>query len=334
MLALATPLLGFALAAAVPAAAAYDGWIPASLDGECDVTDIDFSDDLHGFATCAFGNAMTTDDGGLTWSVFDTGLRQSLVFARAAGTNELYAARLGLYRSADRGQHWEEVGHLSDNVGYTVFDVHFGANGHLVADQGGTILTSDDGGANWTLRYPETQGVYLFELDFPSESIGYATGGISDEWGTSGSLLRTEDAGVTWSLLEFTHGEITAAEFLDDTHGILATQPGELYSTADGGTTWTLIGPAPNGDHLMELALRDAQHWYAVSWQGCLYETHNAGTDWETGYCDTASNPLSAITLRGDAAVAAGSGGIVLVETATLAESRIFKDGLEDVPPG
>jgi photosystem II stability/assembly factor-like uncharacterized protein len=329
MLALAIPLLGLTLGATAPANALYDGWVLASLEADCEVTDVDFSDDLHGFATCAFGSAMTTDDGGLTWTVFDTGLRQSLVFARAAGTGELYAARLGVYRSTDRGQHWEELGNLSDNVGYTVFDVHFGTAGHLVATQGGTILTSDDGGAHWTLRYPETQGVYLFELDFPSESVGYATGGISDEWGSSGSLLRTQDGGATWSLLEFTHGEITAAEFLDDTHGIVATQSGELYSTADGGGNWTLIGPVPNSDLLMDLALRDTTHWYAVSWHGCLYETHNAGIDWETGYCDAADNALSAITLRDDAAVAVGSGGVVLVETPTLAETRIFKDGLE-----
>ena len=78
MLALATPLLTLALGA-IDVSRNPD-WIAASESSSCDLTDIDFSDRLHGFATCAFGNAMTTDDGGLSWTVFGTDLQQSLLF--------------------------------------------------------------------------------------------------------------------------------------------------------------------------------------------------------------------------------------------------------------
>ena len=193
MLALATPLLSLALGAALPAAHNTD-WIPASVDANCDVTDIDFSDRLHGFATCAFSDAMTSDDGGLSWHVFGTGLQQSLLFAHASSTDELYAARLGFYHSADRGQHWEELGGLSNNFG-SVFDVYFGDAGHLVAIQGGTLLSSDDGGVQWDPHWPETQDFYFDELHFPSASVGYASGGISSEGGSLGSIVRTGDAG-------------------------------------------------------------------------------------------------------------------------------------------
>lgn len=321
MLALATPLLAFSLGAALP-----DGrdtaWIPASVDAGCDVTDIDFSDRLHGFATCAFSDAMTTDDGGLSWHVFGTGLQQSLLFAHASSTDELYAARLGFYHSTDRGQHWEELGGLSDNFG-SVFDVYFGDAGHLVAIQGGTLLTSDDGGAHWQSRWPETQDFYFDELHFPSASVGYASGGISSEAGSLGSILRTDDAGVSWAPLAFTHGEIVAADFLDDARGVVATQPGELWSTADGGGSWQLIGATPDASLLLDLVHRDDMHWYAVSLQGCLYETRDAGVTWETGYCDPNANALAAITLRGGPAIAGGNGGVVLFE------NRILTDGFE-----
>ena len=321
MLAFATPFLSFALGVAAPAQHDTD-WILASLDAGCDLTDIDFSDRMHGFATCAFSDAMTTDDGGLTWHVSGTGLQQSLVFARASSTDELYAARLGFYHSADRGQHWEELGGLSSNFG-SVFDVWFGDAGHLVAIQGGTLLTSEDGGVQWDPRWPETQNVYFDELHFPSASVGYASGGITTGQGSLGSVLRTDDAGLHWQLLSFTHGEITAADFFDDDHGVVATQPGELYATADGGNSWQLIGPAPDASILLDLVHRDAGHWYAVSFQGCLYETHDAGASWETGYCDPGANALAAITLRGGPAVAGGNGGVVLFE------NRILEDGFE-----
>ena len=305
MLALATPLLTFALGA-VDVARNPD-WIAASESSSCDLTDVDFSDRLHGFATCAFGDAMTTDDGGLSWTVFGTDLQQSLLYAHAGSTDELYAARLGFYHSIDRGQSWQELGDLSANFG-SVFDVHFGAAGHLVAIQGGTLLHSDDGGAQWNSDWPETSGVYFDELHFPGESRGYASGGISSEQGSFGSILRTDDAGGHWTLLSFTHGEITAADFFDDDHGVVATWPGELYATADGGI-------------LLDLVHRDASHWYAVSFQGCLYETRDAGVAWETGYCDPNANALAAITLRGGPAVAGGNGGVLLFENRILEAS-------------
>ena len=104
---------------------------------------------------------------------------------------------------------------------------------------------------------------------------------------------------------------------IDDQFGVVATQPGELYATADGGDSWQLIGPAPDGI-LLDIAHRDATHWYAVSFQGCLYETRDAGVNGETGYCDASSNALAAITLRGGPAIAGGNGGVLLFENRIL----------------
>jgi photosystem II stability/assembly factor-like uncharacterized protein len=320
MLALATPLLTLALAATD---ARNTNWIPGSETSSCDLTDVDFSDRLHGFATCAGGDAMTSEDGGLSWSVFHTNLQQSLLFAHASSADELYAARLGFYRSADGGATWDELGDLSANAGSSVFDVRFGANGHLVAIQGGMLLTSDDGGAHWDLRFPETQDVYFDELHFPSESVGYASGGATSEAGSIGSVYRTADGGATWTRRPFTHGEVSAADFFDEDHGVVATNPGELWSTADGGASWAPIGPAPDGSILLDLVHRDASHWYAVSYQGCLYETRDAGVHWETGYCDPGANALAAITLGAGPAVAGGNGGVVLFE------NRILQAGFE-----
>lgn len=320
MFALATPLLSLALGAG---AAAHDtDWLQASESSPCDLTDVDFSDRLHGFATCAFGDAMTTDDGGLTWNVFDTHLQQSLLFAHAASTDELYASRLGFYHSTDRGRTWEELGGLSENFG-SVFDVHFGDGGHFVAIQGGDLLFTDDGGVHWTNAFPSQFGVYFDELHFPSASIGYASGGNTTEQGSVGSIARTTNAGLSWDLLSFTHGEITAADFFDDDHGVVATWGGELYTTSDGGSSWDLLGGVPDSAILLDLAHRDGSHWYGVSFQGCLYETRDAGATWETGYCDASGNALAAITVSGGPAVAGGNTGLLLFE------NRILENGFD-----
>ena len=296
-------------------------WIAVDA-GACSGTDVDFSDARHGFATCAFGDAMTTDDGGLSWSVFPTGLQQSLLFAHAQSSTDLYAARLGFYRSSDAGANWEEIGGLSGNGG-SVFDVHFGDAGHLVAIQGGVLRYSDDQGASWEVGYPGKFGVFFDELHFPSPLVGYASGGNTTELGSVGNVLRTDDGGVGWTLLSFPHGEITAADFDGDDHGVVATLQAALYETSDGGANWQPLAALPDEAILLDLAMRDATHWIGVSIQGCLYETRDAGQAWTTGYCDPGGRALAALTLDGAAAVAVGNDGLALYE------KRIFRDGFD-----
>jgi photosystem II stability/assembly factor-like uncharacterized protein len=313
----ALSLIPLAFAAGVPPV----DWIAVDA-GTCSGTDVDFSDARHGFATCAFSDAMTTDDGGLSWTVFPTGLQQSLLFAHAQSPTSLYAARLGLYRSIDGGSNWEEIGGLSANGG-SVFDVHFGDDGHLVAIQGGVLRYSDDQGASWEVGYPGKFGVFFDELHFPSPLVGYAIGGNTSEQGSIGSVLRSVDGGVGWTLLAFPHGEITAGDFDADDHGVVATLQGAVYETGDGGASWQPLAALPDAAILLDLAMRDAAHWIGVSIQGCLYETHDAGQSWQAGYCDPAERALAALTLDGGAPVAVGNDGLALYE------NRIFRDGFE-----
>ena len=315
------PAALFLIPLAFTAGVAPVDWIAIEA-GTCNGTDVDFSDARHGFATCAFSDAMTTDDGGLSWTVFPTGLQQSLLFAHAQSPTDLYAARLGLYHSIDGGSNWEEIGGLGANGG-SVFDVHFGDNGHLVAIQGGVLRYSDDMGASWEVGYPGKFGVYFDELHFPTPLVGYASGGNTTELGSVGSVLRTDDGGYNWTLLAFPHGEITAADFDTDAHGVVATLQGAAYETGDGGATWQPLASLPDAAILLDLAMRDATHWIGVSIQGCLYETHDAGQGWQTGYCDPDTRALAALTLDGAAAVAVGNDGLALYE------NRIFRDGLE-----
>lgn len=303
------------------ASAAAPDWVTATLDAPCDVTDIDFSDARNGFATCAFSDVMTTEDGGQTWHVIHTNLQQSLIWARAASTEVLYAARLGFYRSDDRGQTWTELGGLSSNDN-SVFDAHFFDEQTISLLKGADLYYSQNGGTDWTNVFPAPFDVYFNKLNFPTEKVGFATGGLSSSRGTHGNVARTVDGGQNWTLLEFHFGRIYGADFFDDQHGVVVTQEANLYTTADGGDTWELLGATPNGELLLDIAHRDAKHWFATSMGGALYETRDAGATWETAYQDPDANPLASINLR-NAAVAGGNSGVVIYE------NRIFRDGFD-----
>lgn len=296
-------------------------WLAATLDAPCDVTDIDFSDARHGFATCAFSDVMTSEDGGLNWHVTHTGLQQSLLWAHAESSDVLYAARLGFYRSDDRGQTWTELGGLS-GFDDSVFDAHLFDAQRISLLKGSDLYHSQNGGHDWTLVYPAPFDVFFSKLNFPTAATGFATGGITTSWRNSGHVARTDDGGQSWTLLPFAHGHIYAADFFDATHGIVAVQDAQLYATADGGATWELLGATPNDDLLLDIAHRDAMHWYAVSINGALYETRDGGQSWETAYQDPNGNALVSLSIR-NAAIAGGNGGVVLYE------NRIFRNGLD-----
>lgn len=309
------------LAAMTIALSPAPDWIVAQGTGNCSGNYVDFSDAKHGLVACSFSDAMATNDGGLTWSVFPTGLAQSLVYAHAVSPTELYLARLGLYRSVNGGATWTEVGHLSDNFG-SLFDVHFDG-AHLVALQGGNILYSENGGSTWQTGFPSQQDVYLDELHFPTGQVGYASGGITYELGSFGSILRTQNGGTSWTQLNFPHGQVTAAAFSDATHGIVATISSNVHATADAGASWQLVGPLPDSAYLADLVERSTTHWYGVAHSGCIYETFSAGATWTPSYCDPTGRALASITLDGGAAVAVGSDGLALYE------NRVFQHGFD-----
>lgn len=66
MLATSAAPFPLALLLALPFTADAAGWLPAEGAGVCSVTDVDFSDALHGFAAGAFNCGPVTADGGLT----------------------------------------------------------------------------------------------------------------------------------------------------------------------------------------------------------------------------------------------------------------------------
>lgn len=321
-----TPFLALALAAGqgVPS----DDWVVASGTGTCSVSSVDFPDGPRGFAAGSFNCGLLTEDGGLTWSpirvVPDQG--QSLLWAHAASADELYAARRALYRSGDRGATWSQVGGWDAGSGGSVFDVAFPGPDRLVLIKGGQIWTSDDAGGAWALTYPGEMDINFHELHFPTATIAYATGGVIRLGAGIGTVLRSDDGGESWNRLDFPYGKINAASFVDVDHGMAAVQDSAatfgLYATADGGRSWQALPSAPPG-LVNQLRHRDAQHWYATTYQGCVYDSRDGGQSWRQGYCDPQGRALASLSLRGGAAVAAGNDGLVLYE------NRLFADGFE-----
>ncbi len=87
-------------------------------------------------------------------------------------------------------------------------------------------------------------GDFFMDVDFPSHNTGYIVG-------NAGSILKTTDAGATWTFLQKknTYSKKTAfraVHFIDNQNGFITGEHGLLWKTTDGGEHWTVGNNLPD----------------------------------------------------------------------------------------
>lgn len=166
---------------------------------------------------------------------------------------------------SDDGQQWtqaEQVPARSTLTGVTAADGRLWAAGHDAL-----IISSEDGGANWTLQNFEPGMEPILDILFVDADTGFALGAY-------GVLLRTDDGGASWEAQDLTEqvtgelfdpealqpsGDDYAAQFADlgcyefkecHLNGIVSLSGNRLlmvaekgfgYRSSDGGETWEVF---------------------------------------------------------------------------------------------
>ncbi len=197
--------------------------------------------------------------------------------------------------------------------------VHFAdaKEGWAVGDQG-VVWHTPDGGKNWERQITGTRAS-LRSVHFLTPYCGWIVGRttLPNGAGTSGTVLFTDDCGATWK--ELSSGVLpglNTVKFFSETSGIACGDGSDLVSsgvfiTKDGGKSWTPVrGPR------------------ATSWVGSDFNALNYGVlggVWSkastlrdgtiaAGELDNLNGrSVNGINLQGKSAVAACSGGVVLL---------------------
>jgi photosystem II stability/assembly factor-like uncharacterized protein len=237
----------------------------------------------------------------------DTGLR-------ARGVTAPVAALLLCGCQGGTGQSTATVAATADVQRYEIVQAMAASGQRIVAGtQTGVLLSSADGGATWTRHSVgphsfvsvaacpdgsffaadfyhhvvpvDAQGVpgKPLPLEKPETPLATACDGAGRWWivGTFATVAVSADRGASWQVQDLGEdAHLTAIQFVDATNAVMAGEFGLLFSSSDGGVTWTR-GPAiPNEFYPYTAHFNGTGEGWLAGIAGQVLRTTDAGATW------------------------------------------------------
>lgn len=180
-------------------------------------------------------------------------------------------------------------------------------------DAAGAFIATRDGGRTWDNG--QTDDPYrksLFDADFVTPTTGWIVGtylGVNGHPPLQGAILRTTDGGTTWDplptpgrhvddagIIRWDVKQLNVVSFLDGTDGWVGAgspidPPSDqrLFSTGDGGATWTPILLPDNTGAVTDLLRLDRDHAHVLTAREVgstrhrsIHTTADGGRTWTT----------------------------------------------------
>jgi Photosynthesis system II assembly factor YCF48 len=150
--------------------------------------------------------------------------------------------------------------------------VHFAdARTGWAVGEGGTIVVTRDGGANWAPQHSGTEK-YLQGVHFADARLGWAAG-------EGGTILATHDAGASWARQRSGTEYLRGVHFADTRLGWAVGEGGTILATHDGGASWARQRSGTD-KFLWGVHFADARLGWAVGGSGTIVATRDGGASW------------------------------------------------------
>jgi photosystem II stability/assembly factor-like uncharacterized protein len=191
------------------------------------------------------GAIFRSEDDGATWAPARSGTKLELRAAAISPNNTvLVVGEVGtVLRSTDGGKNWNQV---ASGTRHMLRSVSFSKEKSAMAvGDGGTILTSSDDGLHWQERKSGTWAA-LRGIHFVDARRGFVVGGDDRRWIAAQVILRTDDAGATWTPAP--HPSETRLYSISGYGSTLVTvgEQAAIFRSVDGGAHWKRESiPAP-----------------------------------------------------------------------------------------
>jgi gliding motility-associated-like protein len=243
-------------------------WIPLSSGTGQNLYSIQFLDALTGYVVGDNGTALMTTDGGGTWMAMSVGTTANLRSVRFLDPLNGFITGMGglILKTTDGGMSWTAC---SVPTGSTINSSFFTTpTTGYAAGAGGVALKTVSSGSVWG-ALSSGVGSGLNGVYFTTTTNGVICG-------DNGVILRTTSSGTSWS--GFATGStdaLSGLDFYDASNGFVVggsipLDAGSIYTTTDGGATWT--SAAPGCSRLMKVDMFDSTLGYAVGLDGTILQ--------------------------------------------------------------
>ena len=275
-------------------------WTTLSSGTTANLNSVHFTDANTGYAAGNNGLIIKTTNGGSSWLAQTSNTSQHLnaITFRNTSSGFIVGANATINKTTD-GINWN----TSSGFNGALYDVHFGSGnyGALVGQSGlvfftinsgltytsnaaiisndlhgvyftstsnafavgngGTIIKSTTGGVAWSIISSGTSAD-LNDVFFTDVNTGYAVG--------NSMILKTTNAGTSWSQYTAFSGKINSVYFIDVNTGYAACESGAILKTDNAGGTWT-IHKEPNNVPLNGIYFVNSAG-YAVGDNGSMFK--------------------------------------------------------------
>jgi photosystem II stability/assembly factor-like uncharacterized protein len=187
-------------------------------------------------------------------------------------------------KTADGGTNWTDqtVG------GALLFTTHFVDSdtgviaGYLASCGCGLLMKTTDAGGTWATG-TSLSSFGFYSLSFPTRDTGFVCG-------YGGAILKTTDRGSGWQLLNTGTTDVFRRIHFPSAsvgYGIAGvgnnfSQPGQVFKTTDGGTSWNRIQNFTGTRSFSDIYFTSDKVGFAVGHDGkeAIYRTTDGGTTW------------------------------------------------------
>lgn len=262
-------------------------WIEIDLPLNNQFNTVTFLNDSTGFLAGQGGTILKTMDAGNTWTIqnkFPSDVTNSKLLS-VDFVNDSVGYIVGnkdILKTSNGGDKWELIAQSE----FDLYSVSFADPAHGIAVGGdwlyevSGILMSENGGLKWTEISSTKTGKYIDEVKFVNSDTGYAVGGhVSATY--SGYVLKTTDAGETWSVLNTGKNTYWLTDIAipgNDTIYVIAYE-GQILKSTDAGLTW-IEQNSNTSESLFAVHFFNSDLGYAVGENGAIIKTTDGGNTW------------------------------------------------------
>lgn len=277
-----------------------------------------FVNERTGWIGGSSGTLLETTDGGKSWNklryftsdtirqVYFTDENNGWVLCERDAYSPGADSPSYLMKTADGGVKWERV-NFTGGKRERIAKIFFSRNGlGLAVGEAGAyyILQADE--KTWK---KQTSPVRYLLLDgaFADNHNGAVVG-------AGGSILFTENAGMTWNLATVfgnPNAKFNSVFFINPKNGWTVGSEGKIFQTVSGGRTWREQTSGVSAD-LTDVFFTDTAEGWAIGANGVILHTTTGGNVWKPRESKI-RHRLEKIFFNGEKGFAVGFGGTILI---------------------